>query len=223
MKMFRRSCAAAAVFGLTACALPVDIPPIGEQALSVQNSPEQTRAFESVTPKATYTGREEVDMAQPAEAAAPPKVGDVLGNGIVVTENIEAFWRAGLDKDWRKAESLLPVVRAEIPADNPFRDYWLSSQMVQYLIHAGQPDLARAKVRELSDAEMALFGNNVEALSQLGQLAVWLNEPNDAIGYHTKVLGAAPGWCSRRRPTCTKVMAGACCILLMPAPGLPGT
>lgn len=194
MKMFRRSCAAAAVFGLTSCALPVDIPPIGEQALSVQNSPEQTRAFESVTPKATYTGWEEVDMAQPAEAAAPPKVGDVLGNGIVVTENIEAFWRAGLDKDWRKAESLLPVVRAEIPADNPFRDYWLSSQMVQYLIHAGQPDLARAKVRELSDAEMALFGNNVEALSQLGQLAVWLNEPNDAIGYHTKVLGAAPGW-----------------------------
>ena len=194
MKIFHRSCAVLVLLLLAACATPVEIAPIGEQALTVRNTPEQTRAFESVSPKTTYTGWEEVDMATPAEAAAPPKAGDVLGNGIVVTENIEAFWRAGLDKDWRKAESLVPVIRAEIPADNPFRDYWLSSQMVQYLIHAGQPDLARAKVRELSDAEMALFGNNVEALSQLGQLAVWLNEPDDAIGYHTKVLGAAPGW-----------------------------
>lgn len=194
MKTLSRAFAVVSLFGLAACATPVEITPIGQQALSVENNSAQSEAFASVTPRDTYTGWEEVKMIQPAEAAAPPKVGDVLGNGIEVTENIENFWRAGLRKDWRLAESLVSVVRSEIPEDNPFREYWLASQMVQYLIHAGQPDLARVKIQELSAAEMALFGNNVEALSQLGQLSVWLNEPDAAIGYHSKVLGAAPGW-----------------------------
>jgi hypothetical protein len=64
-------------------------------------------------------------------------VGDLLGNGIEATENIEAFWQAGLEKNWRRAESLVPAVRSEIPAENPFWEYWLLSQMVQYLVHAG--------------------------------------------------------------------------------------
>ena len=189
-----RTAAPALLLLLAACATPVEIEPIGQQRLSVENSADQVAAFESVTPVAEYTGWEDVDMARPAVAAAPPKVGDVLGNGIVVTENVEAFWRAGLEKEWRTARDLVPVLREEIGDDNRFRDYWLASQMVQYLIHAGQPELARARIEELSAAEMALYGNNVEALSQLGQLAVWLDEPDNAIGYHTKVLGAAPGW-----------------------------
>lgn len=190
----QRALALVSLLFLAACATPVEIAPIGQQALIVDNSPQQTAAFASVTPTRTYSGWEEVDMARPAEAAAPPKVGDVLGNGIEVTATIEQFWSAGLNKDWKLAEQLMPTVRSQIPDDNPFREYWLASQMVQYLIHAGQPDRAREMVQVLSDEEMKLFGNNVEALSQLGQLAVWLNEPDDAIGYHTKVLGAAPGW-----------------------------
>ncbi|MBO6782237.1 MAG: CHAT domain-containing protein [Alphaproteobacteria bacterium] len=195
MKRLVPTFAACALLGLlSACATPVEIAPIGEQALSAENTPAQIAAYESVSPRGTHTGWEEIDMAEPAEAAAPPKAGDVLGNGIEVTPTIEAFWRAGLSKDWKLAQSLVPEIRAEIPDDNRFRDYWLSSQMVQYLIHAGQPELAREKIAELSREEMSLFGNNVEALSQLGQLAVWLDEPDAAIGYHAKVLGAAPGW-----------------------------
>ena len=122
-------------------------------------------------------------------------MGDLLGNGIEVTENIEAFWQAGLEKNWRRAESLVPAVRSEIPAENPFREYWLLSQMVQYLVHAGQPNLARAKINELSAAEIALFGNNIEALSQLGQLSVWLDEPDAAISH--QLSGKGP-WCCAR-------------------------
>jgi len=179
---------------LASCATPVEIDPIGPLPLTVETAPDRAASFDRVSPTRTYTGWEEIDLLMPAEAAVPPKAGDVLGNGIVVTETIERFWESGLTKDWKLSERLAPQVLAEIPADNPFREYWVASKRVQHLIHAGQPELARKAIEELSDAELALFGHNVDALSQLGQLATWVDRPDDAIGYLKKVVSAAPGW-----------------------------
>jgi hypothetical protein len=67
MRTLFQSAAALSFLGLAACATPVEIAPIGLQALSVESNPAQREAFARVTPHITYTGWEEVDMILPAE------------------------------------------------------------------------------------------------------------------------------------------------------------
>lgn len=122
-----------------------------------------------------------------------PRAGEKTAFGLPVTPELEKLWRASYDKDWQYWEARLQDAAKSLP-DTPEARFFLQSQRIQMLIHAGRPDAVFKALETFRDMEYDLFGDNAETLSQYGQVYFWLGKPDIAIGYYTQLLADTGDW-----------------------------
>ena len=183
--------AAAIAVGLAACALPV--PETDRLSTQPVSSSDETAAVEALRQDLPGDGTEPLRIPPPDPRVGLPKAGDDVVYGIVATPELEAVWQAQYDKDWRLSERLMDKLDQDF-ADQPKAAYWVGQLRIQTLIHAGQSEAAIAFLDELERREIAAFGNNIETLSQRGQIAFWQGRADEAIAYYTRVLAAMGDW-----------------------------
>lgn len=122
-----------------------------------------------------------------------PRAGEKTAFGLPVTPELEKLWRASYDKDWQYWNARLDDAAASLP-DTPEARFFLQSLRIATMIHAGRTDDVHIALETFRQMELDLFGDNAESLSQYGQVFLWLNQPDRAIGYYTQLLSDAGDW-----------------------------
>lgn len=147
----------------------------------------------SIEPTPSVSATDYVDLPSPRPSVRQKRVGESLEYGLTVTPELEKLWRATTDKDWAYWEAALEDAEAAFP-DTPEAEFVLSAQRIRTMIHAGRPKEVFEELTRLEKIENRVFDDNVETLSQYGQVNFWLNRPDAAIGYYSRVLKETGDW-----------------------------
>lgn len=180
---------------VTACSTHIETPKIAPMNLEPVLSEERQQKLEKIdlvgSPKLPTVAELNIPPIDPDVRL--PRTGDKTAFGLTVTPELEKLWRATLNKDWQYWLVRLDEAAASLP-DTPEARFFLQSLRIQTMIHAGRVDEVFKALETFRDMEYELFGDNAETLSQYGQVHLWLNQPDKAIGYYTQLLSDAGDW-----------------------------
>lgn len=179
----------------SACSMHIETPQIAPMNLQPALSAERAQKLEKIDldgpPRLPTVAELNIPPIDPDVRL--PRAGDKTAFGLPVTPELEKLWRATLDKDWKYWEARLDDAAASLP-DTPEGRFFLQSLRIQTMIHAGRTDDVHVALETFRDMELELFGDNAETLSQYGQVHLWLNQPDKAIGYYSQLLADAGDW-----------------------------
>ncbi|WP_416899163.1 MAG: CHAT domain-containing protein [Minwuia sp.] len=177
------------------CTMHIETPEMAPMSLEPELSAEREQKLEAI----------DLDGPPPLPSVAElnippidpdvhlPRTGEKTAFGLTVTPELEKLWRASYDKDWQYWNARLDDAAASLPDTTEAR-FFLQSLRIATMIHAGRTDDVHVALKTFRDMELELFGDNAETLSQYGQVHLWLNQPDKAIGYYTQLLADAGDW-----------------------------
>lgn len=178
---------------MAACTQYVDVPDVDLRGPEPVAEADRQAVLDAIIPTPTIGATEFVRLPVPRRSVHLPRVGEELSYGLPVTAEMEKLWQASLDKDWAYWEALLDEAAASLP-NTPEAEFVLASQRIKTMIHGGRTDDVFREIARLEKIESALFGDNIETLSQYGQVNFWLNRPDEALGYYSRVLRETGDW-----------------------------
>lgn len=179
--------------GMAACTQYIAIPDVDLAGTAPVPPERQSDLLARITPTPAIGATERVNLPTPRTSVTSPQVGDILGDGVKVTPELVKLWKATDEKDWIYWQTALGDAETSLP-DTPEAKFLLSSQRIKTMIHAGRIDDVFRELKRFEKIEFDLYGDNVEALSQYGQVNFWLNDPDTAITYYSRLLEDTGGW-----------------------------
>ena len=178
--------------GLSGCGYRYQVPEVGMISDSLVMTPDEAAMLERLQPKLRTPGIQAGDIPPPRPDVKRPEVGDRFFGTITFTPDLKNATDAFVDRDFKTVIAALD----RIEASNPDQDlsYLISILRIHALISTGRPDEAMAYLPEHTSREVALFGNNLDAITRRAEERIWSGDLDAAIALDSRVIQALDGW-----------------------------
>ena len=178
--------------GLSGCGYRYQVPEVGMISDSLVLTPVEAAMLERLQPKLRTPGIQAGDIPPPRPDVKRPEVGDRFFGTVTFSPDLKNATDAFIDRDFKTVIAALD----RIEASNPDQDlsYLISILRIHALISTGRPDEAMAYLPEHTSREVALFGNNLDAMTRRAEERIWSGDLDAAIALDSRVIQALDGW-----------------------------
>ena len=182
----------AGCLALVGCGYRYYVPDAGMISDSLVMTPAEAEMLEKIQPKLPDTPLRPSDIPPPRPDVKLPEVGDKFFGTVTFSPELKTLTHAFVVKDFEKVMAVLDQIEASGPDQR--MSYVISVLRVHTLIMTGRPDDAVAALPEHTRREVALFGNNMDAISRRAEERIWSGDLDGAIALESRIMRALDGW-----------------------------
>lgn len=177
---------------LSGCGYRYYIPNAGILSDSLVMSPDEAEILKKIQPKLSEQPIRPSDIPLPRPDIKLPEIGDKFFGTVTFTPELKTITHAFVEKDYAKVMTVLDEIESSVPEER--MAYVISVLRIHTLIMTGRPDDAVAALPKHTKREVALFGNNYDAISRRAEERIWSGDLDGAIALDSRVMHALDGW-----------------------------